>query len=79
MPRYLVSASSFPSGTYDADNQEDAVMRYIEDAGFKTIEEAARACGLTVERFRCDLIVIDEKFLSEPDPRDSNDNAPPEA
>lgn len=77
MPRYLVSAKSIQSGTFEADSREAAVLLYLQHAGYPTFEAAAEACGQTVERFRQELIVIDEKFLSEPDPRDSHDKERP--
>lgn len=78
MPRYLVSASSFISGTYKAETPDAAVRLYIQDAGYQSVEAAAEASGQSVERFRRDLIVIDDKFMSEPDPRDGYDYDPQE-
>ncbi len=53
-------------------------MLYLQHAGYPTVEVAAEAYGQTVERFRQELIVIDEKFLSEPYPKEGHDEEQPD-
>jgi hypothetical protein len=38
-------------GTYEAETPEDAVLAYVNEAGYATVDEAAAAAGLAIEDF----------------------------
>jgi DeoR/GlpR family transcriptional regulator of sugar metabolism len=54
------------TGHGKAGSREAAILLYVQDAGYPTVDAATEACGISVERFRRDLIVVADKFFSEP-------------
>jgi len=45
--------------TYEAKSKDSAVEKYIKDAGYSTLEDAADVCGQTVEEFLSDITVTE--------------------
>lgn len=55
--RFRIVANGSDMGIYYADDEAEAVLRYVGEAGYHTIEEAAKVCGQSVEAFRKDIQV----------------------
>ena len=57
MNKYQIAANGTDMGDYEANSENDAILKYVNDAGYSTIEEAAEACGQTVEEFLADIAI----------------------
>lgn len=53
---YRISAGAIEM-VVEADTAEEAVLVYVQDAGYASVEDAAEACSQTVERFLADVTV----------------------
>ena len=63
MAKYQITAGVITE-TWEASSVEAAILLQCHDAGYKTIADAADACGQTVEEFMDDHDVVEL-----PDPR----------
>jgi len=59
---FKIIANDVEMGTYQAESFMEAVAAYVQDAGYKSIEDAAGACSQTVEEFLSDLQASEEEF-----------------
>ncbi len=48
-------------GSYEAETADAAILSYVRDAGYRSIEDAAGACNQTAEAFLVDIIVTEVK------------------
>lgn len=75
-----VSVDGVLFGTYDAATAEDAILAYVAEAGYATVDEAAGAAGMTVEDFLASvtateaLVALEDEIIAEGD----EDDLPPE-
>lgn len=73
-----VSVDGVLFGTYDAETAEDAILAYVAEAGYATVDEAAAAAGMTAEDFLASvtateaLVALDDETIPE------DDELPPE-
>lgn len=59
-----IVANGTEMGIYQAENFIKAIAAYVSDAGYESIEDAADACGQTVDEFVSDLQVSEEESES---------------
>lgn len=45
--------------TFEADTADDAILAYVHEAGYRSIEDAADVCGQSVEEFLSDITVTE--------------------
>ena len=60
--RYTIEANAIFC-EYDGLTAEDAIARYIADAGYSTVEDAADVCGQTVEEFLKDITTTEDEIV----------------
>lgn len=56
---FSIAANGTPIGVFKAADAHAAVLAYVQDSGYRTVEEAAAALNESVEFFRADLNVED--------------------
>ena len=56
---FSIAANGTPMGVFKGVDTDAAVLAYVQDAGYKTVEDAAVALNESVEFFRADLKVED--------------------
>ncbi|MDD5062961.1 MAG: hypothetical protein PHN44_11850 [Candidatus Marinimicrobia bacterium] len=61
MRTFKIIANDVEMGAYQANSSMEAVAAYVQDAGYKSIEDAADVCKQTVEEFLGDLTVSEEE------------------
>ena len=54
---YNISANGFFMGSYEADTEDEAILAYVRDAGYESIEQAAAVCGKSPEEFRAEITI----------------------
>ncbi len=57
MGTFEITANGMQPSRYEATDEEAAILLYVQDAGYSTIEQAAEVCGQTVEAFIGDISV----------------------
>lgn len=55
---YTITANAIEA-SYEAENSDAAILAYVIDAGYASIEEAAEVCGKSVEDFLADIHVVE--------------------
>ena len=75
-----VSVDGVLFGTYDAETAEDAILAYVAEAGYATVDEAAAAAGMTAEDFLASVTATEALVALEDEtiPEDDEDELPPE-
>lgn len=56
MAKFTITANAIKAN-YEGDTSEEALMGYINDAGYGSVEEAAKVCGQTAEQFLSEITV----------------------
>ncbi len=56
MTTYTITAGVFED-TYEAADEAAAILAYVTDAGYASVEDAAAACGQTRGEFLDDIFV----------------------
>ena len=59
MTRYQIAANGTDMGIYEARSEDEAILKYINDAGYSTLQDAAEACNQTVDEFLDDIDISD--------------------
>ncbi len=54
-------AANAIEASYEAETADGAILSYVRDAGYRSVEEAADVCNQTVEEFLADVIVTEVK------------------
>lgn len=57
--KYSISVNGIDMGIYEGSSKDEAILAYIKDAGYRSIEDAAAALSQSVERFRAELAVTE--------------------
>jgi hypothetical protein len=57
MTSYTITANGTEMGSYEGATREDAVLAYVRDAGYASVEDAAEALSMTPEAFLADIDV----------------------
>lgn len=54
---FNITANGAEMGQYEGETADGAVLAYVNDAGYETVQQAADACGQTVDQFLADIEV----------------------
>lgn len=55
MAKFQITANGTDMGQYEANSEAEAILAYVRDAGYETVEAAAEVCGQTAEQFLADI------------------------
>lgn len=56
MATFQITANGTTMGDYVGATEDEAIAAYVRDAGYASIDDAADACGQSVEAFRADIV-----------------------
>ena len=57
MTSYTITANGTTMGTYEGATRDEAILAYVRDAGYASVEDAAEALSMTREAFLADIDV----------------------
>ena len=57
MTTFLITANGVEMGSYEGATEREAIIAYVQDAGYETVAEAAAATGQTEAGFLAEIIV----------------------
>jgi hypothetical protein len=63
MSSYTITANGKTMGTYEGATRDEAILAYVRDAGYASVEDAAETLGQTAEAFLAALVVDEERGL----------------
>lgn len=61
---FAIAANGTPFGEWTAETADAAILAYVQDAGFKTVEDAAATLDQSVEKFLGDIDVEEVDVFS---------------
>jgi hypothetical protein len=64
MTSYTITAHGTEMGVYKGASRDEAVLAYVRDAGYETVEEAAEVLGQTVAEFLSDIAVAATVYVT---------------
>lgn len=57
MAAFTITANGTEMGTYEAADEQGAILAYVQDAGYSSIADAADALSQTEDEFLSDIAV----------------------
>lgn len=54
---FTITVDGTEMGQYEASSADEAILAYVNDAGYDTVDQAAEVCGQDAEEFLADIQV----------------------